>query len=145
MSEQPAYVRFRRDNPLVIGEVEPGSMNDIKQMKVFGDQVIEAVAKHKGLALLLNFEKVAYLSSAALTELIRIRETVRGNSGALRLCGLSPDIYKVFEITKLDGDFDVRPNETPAHSVARFKHDIASSASSLARPAAGPSTSPSKG
>ena len=125
MSEQPAYVRFRRDAPVVIGDVEPASLNDPTHMRSFGDEVISAVSRHKGLALLLNFEKVSYLSSAALTEIIRIREAVRANGGALRLCGLSPEIYKVFEITKLDGDFGVRANEATAHSIARFKRDIA--------------------
>lgn len=143
MSDQPAYVRFRRDTPLVIGDVEPASMNDLNQMKNFGDQVVTAVSKHKGIALMLNFEKVTYLSSAALTEIIRIREAVRGNGGALRICGLSPDIYKVFEITKLDSDFGVRPNESTAHSVERFKHDIAKSPA--AKPAAAPSTNAPRG
>lgn len=139
VGDQPVLVRFRRDTPLVIGEVAPESMADIKRMTAFGDQVISAISNHKGIALLLNFEKVAYLSSAALTELIRIRETVRGNGGALRLSGLSQDIYKIFEITKLDGDFSVRPKESPAESVARFKQDIASSpaAQRAARPSQG--------
>lgn len=118
-------------------------MADISQMRTFGDQVVSAVSKHKGLALLLNFQRVTYLSSAALTEIIRIREAVRGNGGALRLCGLSPDIYKVFEITKLDRDFGVRRDETAEHSIARFKQDIAS-APAPAAPAAKPSA-PSKG
>jgi anti-sigma B factor antagonist len=108
MADTAAYVRFRRDAPLVIGDVDPEGTGDLDRIKAFGDQVVSAVSPHKGLALLLNFENVSYLSSAALTELIRIRETVRKNGGALRLCGLSQDIYKVFEITKLDGDFGVR-------------------------------------
>ncbi len=127
MTDQPVYVRYRRDAPLVIGDVAPEGMADLKRMSAFGDSVVAAVSKHAGVALLLNFERITYLSSAALTELIRIRETVRGNGGALRLCGLSPDIYKIFEITKLDGDFSVRANESPAEAAARFKQDLASS------------------
>jgi anti-anti-sigma factor len=139
MTEEPVYVRFRQDPPVVVGDVEPDSMADVTRMEAFGNHVVSTVSKHKGLALLLNFEKVSYLSSAALTELIRIRETIRGNGGALRLSGLSPNIFKVFEITRLDGDFSVRPGESPQESIARFKQDIASSPAgqSAGRPAQG--------
>lgn len=126
MSDQSEFVQFRRQGHVVVGDVSPQSMKDVAQMKAFGDHVIAAVSKHKGLALMLNFERVGFLSSAALTELIRIRETLKNNGGALRLCGLSRDIYKVFEITKLDGDFGLKPDEDVAHAIARYAHDVTS-------------------
>ena len=93
-------------------------------MKRFGDYVVQVVKKHPGLPLMLNFERVAYLSSAALTELLRVKEKLDASSGALRVCGLSSEIYKVFEITKLDRVFEARRDEAPATAMDRFRKDV---------------------
>ena len=131
-SESSALVAFRRDAPIVIGTAAPGSMQDLDSMKKFGDQVAGIVKKHPGLNLLLSFEKVEFLSSAALTELIRINDLLTKQQGHLSLCGLSPDMYKVFEITKLDKLFGLNRDEDVAASIQRFK--LAVSAGGDGRP-----------
>ena len=120
-SEASPLVTFRRDAPIVIGTASPESMQDLASMKRFGDQVVGIVKKHPGLNLMLSFEKVEYLSSAALTELIRINDLLTEEKGHFSLCGLSPDMYKVFEITKLDKLFGLNWDEDVATSIQRFK------------------------
>lgn len=120
-SEASPLVMFRRDAPIVIGTAAPESMHDLASMKRFGDQVVGIVKKHSGLNLMLSFEKVEYLSSAALTELIRINDLLTEEKGHFSLCGLSPDMYKVFEITKLDKLFGLNWDEDVATSIQRFK------------------------
>ena len=120
-SESSALVAFRRDAPIVIGTAAPESMQDLDHMKKFGDQVVGIVKKHPGLNLLLSFEKVEFLSSAALSELIRINDSLTELKGHFSLCGLSPEMYKVFEITKLDKLFGLNRDENVAASIQRFK------------------------
>jgi len=125
-NDKPRYARFKPDKPVVIGLVHPESMTTIEHMKAFGDEVVAVAKKHARLPLILNFEQVEFLSSAALSELIRIRDAVESNGGALRLCGVSKEMYKVFDVTKLADDFHLRERESPAEAIARFKQDVAS-------------------
>lgn len=123
-SEEPRLVAFKRDDPIVIGSAAPESMQDIDNMKKFGDQVLGIVNKYPGLNLMLTFERVEYLSSAALTELIRIHDVLSKQKGQLTLGGLSQDMYKVFEVTKLDQMFGLSPGEDVGSSIQRFKATV---------------------
>lgn len=126
--DTPTYVRFKRDDPIVIGVVDPISMQDMSHMRGFADQAASVVKRRPGTALLLDFERIAFVSSAALSELIRIKEAAEGADGTLRICGVSPEIAKVFEITKLDGAFGLKAGEPPVEAARRFKADVASRA-----------------
>ena len=65
-------------------------------------------------SLLLNFEGVEFLSSAALGKLIKLDKTVKGAGGRLKLACIRPEIYEVFSITKLDQQFDIKADEAAA-------------------------------
>ena len=80
-------------------------------MTDFGKEVIGFLEGHPATNLLLNFKKVQYLSSAALTELIRINDAVVAGKGALKICNVSKDIQKVFKITNFDKLFDIHEEE----------------------------------
>jgi len=59
--------------------------------------------------VVLNLERVQYLSSAALGIFIAYRQKLDREGGRLRLCGLQTNIAQVFRLTKLDRAFDIRP------------------------------------
>ncbi|MFO8061081.1 MAG: STAS domain-containing protein [Bacillota bacterium] len=82
-------------------------MLDAVNVTQFGNEVLEFVKKHPGINLMLNFANVDYLSSAVLTELLRINQAVQDARGSLRLCGLKNEVRKVFEITNLDKIFTI--------------------------------------
>jgi len=67
---------------------------------------------------------VDYLASSALSELIRANDAVVAGGGSLRICGVMPQIYTVFEITNFHKSFDIQSNESVDHAVARFKRSI---------------------
>ncbi len=126
MSEQqPQLIVFREDPPITIGSIHNSSMLDGRVVDAFGKQAITFVKQRTGLNLLLDFAGVDYLSSAALTELIKTNDAVVAGGGSMRLCGLTPQIQKVFEITRFDKSFDIQSGESAAHAVARFKRSIA--------------------
>ena len=64
--------------------------------------------------LLLNFNNVEYLSSAALGKLITLNKKLQAAGGRLILCNIDPQIYEVFEITKLDRFFNIQKEEQAA-------------------------------
>ena len=64
--------------------------------------------------VLLNFESVDFLSSAALNKLILMDKKVKQVGGILRLCNLRAEIMEVFTITRLNRVFDIRKSEAEA-------------------------------
>ncbi len=64
--------------------------------------------------ILLNFGNVEYLSSAALGKFITLNKKVQAAGGKLVLCNIDPNIYEVFEITKLNKLFNIQKEEQAA-------------------------------
>lgn len=116
-------VHFANTGDITVGTIENTSMLDGMTVADFGKQVIEHVEKKSEIHLLLNFMNVQYLSSAALTELIRINDAVKATSGSMRVCNVSPDIEKVFQITNFDKLFDIHIEDLD-HSLHRFQRAI---------------------
>ena len=64
--------------------------------------------------LLLDFQNVDHLSSAALGMLINVNQKIKHQSGELRLVNIKPQIYEVFVITKLNKLFKIMPDRNDA-------------------------------
>jgi anti-anti-sigma factor len=106
MNDAP-LVSFEMVDNITVGRVGAASVLDAVNVTQFGNEVLEFVKKHEGINLMLDFATVDYLSSAVLTELLRINQAVQDMRGNLRLCGLKGEVRKVFEITNLDKVFTI--------------------------------------
>ncbi|MFH0980053.1 MAG: STAS domain-containing protein [Planctomycetota bacterium] len=71
------------------------------------DELSRLVNSKPTVNLLLNFQNVEHLSSAALGMLIKLNQQVSQKSGRLKLCDIRPQIYQVFKITRLNKLFDI--------------------------------------
>jgi anti-sigma B factor antagonist len=116
MSSQP---RRRRLEVEQIGDVTVVNFVDRKildeqNIQVIGDQLFGLVDQDGLRKLLLNFGNVEYLSSAALGKLITLNKKLQGVGGRLVLCNIDPQIYEVFEITRLDKFFNIQKEEQAA-------------------------------
>ncbi|MEK7795291.1 MAG: STAS domain-containing protein [Candidatus Hydrogenedentota bacterium] len=111
---------FDSHRRVTVGTISESNMLDAMNVTEFGNEVLEFIKDKPGLQLLLNFEHVDYMSSAALTELLRINEALRTTAGSVRLCGLSKDIRKVFQITNLEKLFVIHEDETADLALKRF-------------------------
>jgi anti-sigma B factor antagonist len=125
VAEAPQLIKFSEDAPITIGAIHNSSMLDGRVVTAFGQQALAFVSTRKSLNLLFDFAGVEYLSSAALTELIKVNDAVVAGGGSMRICGLTPQIQKVFEITRFDKSFDIHAGERAPQAVARFKRSIA--------------------
>lgn len=72
------------------------------------------VEQQQGKGILLNFANVEFLSSAALGKLITLDRKVKAAKGRLKMCNIRPEIFEVFQITKLNKVFDIRKDEADA-------------------------------
>lgn len=116
MSTQPKRQRLEVED---IGEVTVVNFTDKKildeqNIQTIGEQLFRLVDELGRTKLLLNFGNVEYLSSAALGKLITLNRKVKNVSGQLILCNISPQIYEVFEITKLNKVFNIQKEEQSA-------------------------------
>ncbi len=98
-------VEFELVGRITIGTIRTSSVLSAINVAEFGNEVLDYIKGHPGLILLLNFENVDYLSSAVLTELLRINKAITETAGRLHLCAVSAVIREVFEITNLDRIF----------------------------------------
>jgi len=113
MSTQPRRRRLEVED---IGDVTVVSFTDRKildeqNIQIIGEQLFSLVDELGRRKLLLNFGNVEYLSSAALGKLITLNKKLSGAGGKLILCNIHPQIYEVFEITKLNKLLNIRKDE----------------------------------
>jgi anti-sigma B factor antagonist len=87
---------------------------DEQNIQIIGEQLFSLVDEVGRRKILLNFGNVEFLSSAALGKLIALHKKLQAVGGRLILCNIDPEIYEVFEITRLDRFFNIQKEEQAA-------------------------------
>jgi len=105
MASQPP--RRRRLEVEDIGDIAVVNFVDKKildeqNIQMIGDDLNKLVDELGRRKVLLNFQNVDFMSSAALGKLISLHRKLQGVQGKLVLCKIAKDILDVFKITKLD-------------------------------------------
>ena len=116
MTSQPRRRRLEVED---IGDVTVVNFTDRKildeqNIQVIGEQLFSLVDEAGRRKILLNFGNVEYLASAALGKLITLNKKLQAAGGRLVLCNIDPQIYEVFEITKLNKLFNIQKEEQAA-------------------------------
>ncbi len=126
MSTTPTpQLDFEDHETITVGTIRESNMLDAMNVTDFGNEIVDYVKNKPDMHLLLNFKSVDYMSSAALTELLRVNDAVRKNGGQVRLCGLSAEIRKIFEITNLEKLFFIHDDDTVEQALKRFQRSLA--------------------
>jgi anti-sigma B factor antagonist len=81
-----------------------------------GTELFALVEQDNRRSILLNFENVDFLSSAALGKLITLDRKLKQVQGRLKMSNIRPEILEVFQVTKLNKVFDIRGEEAEAIS-----------------------------
>lgn len=87
---------------------------DEQNIQKIGEDLFSLVDEMGRRKLVLNFKNVEFLSSAALGKLITLNRKLQSAGGKLALCKIDPQIYEVFEITKLNKLFTIHKEEQEA-------------------------------
>src|SRR5436305_14714900 len=101
MSAQPKRRRLEVED---IGEVTVVNFTDKKildeqNIQIIGEQLFSLVDELGRRKILLNFQNVEVLSSAALGKLITLNRKSQGLGGRLAMCGIATETREVFVIT----------------------------------------------
>ena len=92
---------------------------DSGSIEQLGEELNALVTVEKRNMILLNFDGVDFMSSAALNKLITLNNKVKAAAGRLKICGLRAEIKEVITNTRLDRVFDLRKSE--ADAIEAFK------------------------
>ncbi len=68
--------------------------------------------------IIINFEKVTYLDSSGVGELVGCFTSIKNKQGELRICGMNGRIFSLIKMTSLHSVFSVV--DTEAEALANF-------------------------
>jgi anti-sigma B factor antagonist len=86
-------------------------VRDLLQIQEIAAQLYDLVDNRNCRKLLLDFSKVQTLSSQALGALINLEKKLADIKGRLVLCGIRPEIGRLFELARLQKHFKIVPDD----------------------------------
>ena len=107
MPEPASHLRVTDYNGVTVVHFADRKILEELSISEIGEELNRLVDEKPNLRLLLCFENVEHLSSAALGMLITLKRRVDEKDGKLRLSDIRPQIYEVFKITRLSKHFDI--------------------------------------
>ena len=119
MAGTDSKLMIRRDSDVIIVEFLDRNILDEASIQQIGQEIIDLIDRAGNPKMVISFENVDHLSSAALGTLITINNRVRQKEGQLRLVHIDPQIYEVFQITKLNKLFHIY--DTTEQAIKSFK------------------------
>lgn len=114
MPNHESRVRVKRVDGVTHVEFVDRNILDEANIQAIGDEIAALVEAEPKPKILISFQNVEHLSSAALGQLITINNKIRQRSGQLRLANIDPQIKEVFQITKLHKLFQIHDSVADA-------------------------------
>ena len=71
-------------------------------------ETITPLLDHADQTVVLDCEKMPFISSSGLRIFLKIRKEVEAKGGKMLLKNICPDVMQVFKMTKLDGVFEIQ-------------------------------------
>ena len=114
MAVQNPPVALSQEKDVRIVEFTNSKIIDELNIAEIGQTLTSIIDEAASPKLLLDFGQVDHLSSAALGMLINANGRIKSKNGQLRLANIKPQIYEVFQITKLNKLFYIHPTRQEA-------------------------------
>jgi anti-anti-sigma factor len=81
--------------------------------------VFDITAEHSDCNVILDFAYVDIITSSSLTKLLNLRQTLLASGRHLVICGLHPFTKSAFEVTGLNGVFELAVDKPAALAILR--------------------------
>jgi anti-anti-sigma factor len=86
--------------------LDPSGSIDATNAKAFTVQVIDAIQARHG-SVVIDFRRIKYISSAGFRSLLIIGKSIEDAQRKLVLCGIGPEMRRLFDISGFDELFVV--------------------------------------
>ena len=116
MSSAASRLRVTERDGVTRIEFVDRNILDEANIQQIGDEITSIIDGASEPRMLISFENVDHLSSAALGTLITINNKVKDKGGQLCLADIHTQIYEVFKITKLNQVFKIHETSDEAHN-----------------------------
>ena len=70
-------------------------------------ETITPLLEHADQTIILDCEKMPFISSSGLRIFLKIRKEAEAKGGKMQLKNVCPDVMQVFKMTKLDSIFEI--------------------------------------
>lgn len=107
MAQTESRLMVHRDGEITVVQFMDRNILDEANIQRIGEELAELVDNAPVPKIMIDFDNVDHLSSAALGALITVNNKVRQKDGQLRLAKIDAQIHEVFKITKLDKLFQI--------------------------------------
>ena len=116
MTSAASRLRIQESEGITRIEFVDRNILDEANIQQIGDEISQIIDAQTQPKILISFDNVDHLSSAALGTLITINNKIRAKDGQLRLANIDKQIYEVFVITKLNKLFQIHDTTVAAES-----------------------------
>ena len=113
MSREYAHIEVERVNDVTVARLTSKSF-DSTNMDEIAQELFGLIDQEECSKIVLNLEKVEYLYSETLGQLVAFNNKAKIGNVQLRMCSLQPAVRELFQITKFDTLVEVRDNEARA-------------------------------
>lgn len=107
MADVKAHISVKNYDGVKIVEFADRKILEELSISEIGEELAKVVTGMADVKLLLSFKNVEHLSSAALGMLITLNKLVAEKKGKLKLADITPQIFEVFKITRLNKLFSI--------------------------------------
>lgn len=123
-SSPESGVTFETRGNIVVARILNAWVLEPESVERFGDTIVYHLETNPEISALLCFDDVDYMSSSTVTQLVRIKDTCDRLGTRMALCGLRPEIMRIFEITNLVEHLHAMDEQDMEAAFARFKRQI---------------------
>jgi anti-sigma B factor antagonist len=113
-TRKDALLRIQKQNDVAVVSFVTSRILDQSNVQQLGEEFDDLVDEHHLDKIVVNFEGVAYMSSAVMGKLVSLLKKTQAAGGRLKLCGIEESIYEIFEIMRFDKMFDIAKSEDEA-------------------------------
>ena len=106
-------IRTKQVGDILVIYIQPKRLTDDLDIYEVFTAVLQKIDEGND-RLILNFGTVEFLSSSALGKMVSVNKRIKKESGSLALCSIRPTIWKAFELTGLNKQFQQFDDETEA-------------------------------
>jgi anti-anti-sigma factor len=109
-SPERVWKREEQGDTTVVTFTDPQLVEE-RKILALGDELTRVVEQAAGRTVVLNFDRVDYLSSHLLAKIVRLHQKMVAGGGKLILVGLKPEIHENLLTTNLHKVLNVRSRD----------------------------------
>jgi anti-anti-sigma factor len=98
---QYRHLTTRIDENVLVLTITETALQDEKLAESILQELLDALTQFPATNVVVDMQKLKYISSVAFRPLLRLRSRLQENRGRLLLCGLTPVVGDIFYTTKM--------------------------------------------